>query len=208
MSGTTEPRLSANTHRRLPGPARRRQLLSVARRHFANHGFHRSTMEDIATAADITKPVLYQHFSSKTELYEAVLDSRIELFEHQVITPLLLDLDGRERTRRMISNFMSVVIDDPAAYRLIFLSDMRGQEQCRSKIDGLVERVSGRLSTTMQETSAIPAPESDFLAHSLVMLAIGAAETISANPSPSVQKRQEFLLFQLVWGGVDGLDGA
>ncbi len=44
-------------------------------------------MDDIAKAADVTKPVLYQHFAGKSELYEAVLDSCIELFEHQVVTP-------------------------------------------------------------------------------------------------------------------------
>ena len=119
-------------------------------------------MEDIATAADITKPVLYQHFSSKTELYEAVLDSCIELFEHQVITPLLLDLDGRERTRRMISNFMSVVIDDPAAYRLIFLSDMRGQEQCSPRLTDLWSGFLGASAQRCKKRLRSPRPRVTF----------------------------------------------
>lgn len=160
-------------------------------------------MDDIAKAADVTKAVLYQHFAGKSELYEAVLDSCIELFEHQVVTPLLLDLTNQERTRRMISNFISVVTNDPTAYRMIFHSDMHAQKQCNEKIEGLVERVSQRVSHTLQDNSGMPRADCEFLAHTLVILAIRAAEVIAANPDASMQKRYEHLLVKLVWGGVE-----
>ena len=59
---------------RLPAPRRRRQLLDVARQVFAESGFHPTSMNDIAEAAGVTKPVLYQHFGSKRELYLELLD--------------------------------------------------------------------------------------------------------------------------------------
>src|SRR3954466_15522524 len=59
---------------RLPAARRRRQLLDVALEVFAENGFHRTSMEDIADAAGVTKPVLYQHFRSKRELYLELLD--------------------------------------------------------------------------------------------------------------------------------------
>ena len=58
---------------RLPAAQRRRQLLDVARRVLAQRGFYETTMADIAEEAGVTKPVLYQHFASKRELYTAVL---------------------------------------------------------------------------------------------------------------------------------------
>src|SRR5256714_14409627 len=59
---------------RLPAARRRRQLLDVALGVFAANGFHRTSMEDVADAAGVTKPVLYQHFASKRELYLELLD--------------------------------------------------------------------------------------------------------------------------------------
>ena len=58
---------------RLPAARRRRQLLDVARRVFAERGFHDASMNDIAIAAGVTKPVLYQHFASKRELFAELL---------------------------------------------------------------------------------------------------------------------------------------
>ena len=59
---------------RLPAPARREQLLAVGLEVFAHQGFHGTSMNEVAEAAGVTKPVLYQHFASKRELYLALLD--------------------------------------------------------------------------------------------------------------------------------------
>jgi AcrR family transcriptional regulator len=59
---------------RLPAARRRRQLLDVALTVFAERGFHPTSMNDIAEAAGVTKPVLYQHFGSKRELYLELLE--------------------------------------------------------------------------------------------------------------------------------------
>src|SRR5690349_8205949 len=59
---------------RLPAARRRRQLLDVALDVFAMKGFHQTSMEEVAEAAGVTKPVLYQHFGSKRELYLELLE--------------------------------------------------------------------------------------------------------------------------------------
>ncbi len=58
---------------RLPAAERRQQLLDVALAAFAADGFHHTSMNELAEAAGVTKPVLYQHFGSKRELYLEVL---------------------------------------------------------------------------------------------------------------------------------------
>ncbi len=58
---------------RLPAAARRQQLLDTALATFARLGYHDASMNDIAEAAGVTKPVLYQHFGSKRELFLEVL---------------------------------------------------------------------------------------------------------------------------------------
>src|SRR5262245_58762369 len=69
MSASSSP---AGTPR-LRAAERRQQLLDVALTAFADQGFHLTSMNELAEAAGVTKPVLYQHFGSKRELYLEVL---------------------------------------------------------------------------------------------------------------------------------------
>src|SRR5882757_4491879 len=59
---------------RLPRRARRNQLLGAAQEVFVAQGYHAAAMDDIAECAGVSKPVLYQHFPGKLDLYLALLD--------------------------------------------------------------------------------------------------------------------------------------
>ena len=59
---------------RLPASARREQILDVALEVFGTRGYHGASMNEIAEAAGVTKPVLYQHFDSKDELFAALIE--------------------------------------------------------------------------------------------------------------------------------------
>ena len=70
--GTRLPSFSVSV--RLTATARREQLVDIAIAVFARNGYHTTSMNDVAEAAGVTKPVLYQHFASKRDLYLALLD--------------------------------------------------------------------------------------------------------------------------------------
>lgn len=70
--------------RRLPRAERRAQLLSVATSKFGERGYHPTSMDDIAEAAGVTKPVLYQHFSSKEDLYISVIQQVGEVLRERI----------------------------------------------------------------------------------------------------------------------------
>ena len=63
---------------RLPKDQRRAQLLDAASEVFTTRGYHAAAMDDIADAAGVSKPVFYQHFESKLDLYLALLDRSCE----------------------------------------------------------------------------------------------------------------------------------
>src|SRR5881409_2528956 len=63
---------------RLPRGARRKQLLAAAQDVFVAQGFHAAAMDDIADRAGVSKPVLYQHFPGKRELYLALLEQQVD----------------------------------------------------------------------------------------------------------------------------------
>jgi len=63
---------------RLPRAERRKQLLAAAQSVFVANGYHAAAMDDIAAEAGVSKPVLYQHFPGKLELYLALIDEQAE----------------------------------------------------------------------------------------------------------------------------------
>mgnify|MGYP003345450499 CR=1 FL=1 len=63
---------------RMPRDERRAQLLAAALEVFTAAGYHSAAMDEISDRAGVSKPVLYQHFPSKLDLYLAVLDTHID----------------------------------------------------------------------------------------------------------------------------------
>jgi AcrR family transcriptional regulator len=107
--------------RRLSAAQRRGRILAAARRVFAASGYDGASMSEVAAAAGITKPVLYDHFISKTELYGALLGSiRDDLLARgaqiasQPLTP-------EKRFRAGVEQFMRFTSEQPEAARLLLV---------------------------------------------------------------------------------------
>ena len=73
MTSTPVDGVPAARGSRLPRQARRKQLLSAAQAVFVASGYHAAAMDDIAERAGVSKPVLYQHFPGKMELYLSLI---------------------------------------------------------------------------------------------------------------------------------------
>src|ERR1700693_4192906 len=82
---------------RLPRQARRRQLLGAAQQVFVAHGYPAAAMDEIAERAGVSKPVLYQHFPGKLELYLALLDESVADLVGAVSAALASTTDNRDR---------------------------------------------------------------------------------------------------------------
>ena len=83
---------------RLTADARRQQIIDVAIDEFGRAGYYGTSMNDIAEAAGVTKPVLYQHFDSKADLYRALLDEVGARLLEQIAKATSDAADGRDRT--------------------------------------------------------------------------------------------------------------
>src|SRR5947208_3434938 len=81
MSGKEGSGMSSSPVRprvRMTGVQRRRQLLDIGRELFAQKGFEATSIEEIAARADVSKPVVYEHFGGKEGLYAVVVDREME----------------------------------------------------------------------------------------------------------------------------------
>src|SRR3954451_23056962 len=117
MSETTVPR------GRLSRSARRAQLLVAARDVFAAQGYHAAAMDDIAEKAGVSKPVLYQHFPGKLELYQALLTTYADELVERVSNAITRTEDNRDRVHAAVSAYFDFVAGEGQAYRLVFESD-------------------------------------------------------------------------------------
>lgn len=92
-----QPSDSLAVRRRLPARDRRVALLDVALPIFAREGYGRASINDIAAATGVTKPVLYDHFGSKQGLYLAVLEREQAALIGELMTGFAFDvgLDAR-----------------------------------------------------------------------------------------------------------------
>src|SRR5512139_611248 len=93
----------------MPRRERRAQLLESALEVFVAQGYHAAAMDDIAERAGVSKPVLYQHFPGKLELYLALLDVHCDAMVERVRSAMLATTDNKERVRGAIRAYFDFV---------------------------------------------------------------------------------------------------
>jgi AcrR family transcriptional regulator len=108
--------------RRLPRVQRRQQILAAATEAFARNGFAATGLDDIAAQAGITRVILYRHFDSKTDLYQAVLDRMCARLDAHVEEPVGGFTDAS------IDGLLQAAVESPAGFRLLFQHALREPE--------------------------------------------------------------------------------
>jgi AcrR family transcriptional regulator len=192
---------------RLPAEQRRRQLLDVACDVFAERGFSATSMDDVAVAAGVTKPVLYQHFRSKRALYTELLHSTGD----QLLIALRCATDsattGRARVEAGFDAYFRYVTAHPNAFRLLFGASVRNNPTFGEIHDRFVEQVAATI-TDLIEIDA-PTAQRTALAHALV----GMAESTSRRALADFEsdgdefdaKQLARWLSELSWFGLRGV---
>jgi len=109
--------------RRLTAERRRQQLFAVALELFARRGYRSTTMDDIAEAAGVTKPLVYQHFSSKRALYLELVDSIAQDLLTAVRDAVLRAEGPRQQVELGFAAYFDLVITREAEFRLLYGRD-------------------------------------------------------------------------------------
>jgi AcrR family transcriptional regulator len=106
---------------------RRQHLLSVARQVFAERGFTATTMDDVARAAGFTKPILYQYFDSKTDLYREIVAQTAARLLSQLEAAVETTTSPRERIEVAFRVYFETVVSEPDAFRILFIHAHEGE---------------------------------------------------------------------------------
>jgi AcrR family transcriptional regulator len=189
---------------RLPRPARRRQLLGAARDVFVAQGFHQAAMDEIADRAGVSKPVLYQHFPGKLELYLALLDESVAELKQSLVDALSSTTDNRERVPATFRAFFDYVGNSGEAFRLVFESDLGNEPAVRDRLGQAMAQVADLVSQFIHEDAGLGDDEAHLLGMALVGMAQVSARYWLSTERDIPKDQAEQLIARLAWRGISG----
>jgi AcrR family transcriptional regulator len=189
---------------RLPADERRQQLLAVACDLFARTGFHDTSMDDIAEAAGVTKPVLYQHFPSKRALYIELLDDTGQRLLNLLSEATGRATSGRERVEAGFRAYFEFAVGDRSSFRLLFGASIRSDPEFARTVEEILQAVADTISTL------IDLPTSDDQRRVLAYALVGMGESVSrralTEPGPGVDADElAAWITELAWFGLRGV---
>ncbi len=193
---------------RLPRDQRRAQLLAAATREFSSRGYHAVAMDEVAVGAGVSKPVLYQHFSSKLELYLALLDTACEELVDVVARALASTTRNSDRVAAAMAAFFGFVAARGSSFRFVFESDLRTEPEVDLRIRAVHQDLAARIGAVIEADTGLGARESELLGFSLIGMAETGARYWADSPAGVSRERAVELSSTLAWRGVRGFPRA
>ncbi len=189
---------------RLPKPARRRQLLGAAQEVFVAQGYHAAAMDEIAERAGVSKPVLYQHFPGKLELYLALLDESADALIATVREALESTTDNKQRVTATFTAFFDFVGRTGEAFRLVFESDLRNEQAVAERLDRTMHECAEMVSEIIREDAGVGDEEAHLIGMGLVGMAhVSAIYWVTSGRAIPKDAAEQFLA-RLAWRGISG----
>lgn len=126
-SGTTQATTEGRQRAAHLGPEVRRPLVLDAARHlFVEHGYRGTSMEGIAAAAGVTKPVVYRCYPNKQDLFRALLEREEQRLLESVTAALPTEFDPTDLEAVFIAGFTALFVaarSEPDSWRIVFVSE-------------------------------------------------------------------------------------
>jgi AcrR family transcriptional regulator len=188
---------------RLTAQQRREQLLAVAGGQFAGLGFHAVSMESIAEAAGVSKPVLYQHFPSKRALYVALVEEAVDELHARVTSALEGTTDNRERVEEAVRAFFDFVSDP--RFRLLLITADGADAEVAALVDGAHQGVAEGVAKLIAADAGLSQASAELLATGIRGLAIAGAQWWVDRPEVD-KDAAVALLARLLWRGLRGFE--
>ncbi|GAA2422179.1 TetR/AcrR family transcriptional regulator [Actinomadura vinacea] len=190
----------------MTGKERREQLLNIGRTLFAERGLDGTSVEEIAAAAGVSKPVVYEHFGGKEGLYAVVVDREFERLLGLVTEALSSAIHYRGKLEKAALALLEYIETNPDGFRILVRDSHGGTgtgsfASLLSEIAGEVEHVMAR-ELDRRDYDEKYAP---MYAQMLVgMVALTGQWWLDARRP----KREEVAahLVNLAWNGLSGLE--
>lgn len=194
----------SNDKGRLPRDERRAQLLSAALEVFTAAGYHSAAMDEIAERAGVSKPVLYQHFPSKLDLYLAVLDTHIDSLVFAIQRAIQSTPDNSERVQATIGAYFDFIEAEGEAFRLLFESDMNVEPAVRERLNRMTYDCAAAVSAVISLDTGLPQEAAMLLGVGLIGSAQVTARHWLERDSKLSRQQAQSLVTNIIWRGISG----
>jgi len=189
---------------RLPAAERRSLILAVARHEFAEKGYHATSMDDIAEAGGVTKPVLYQHFDSKRALYLALIDELASNMLATIGDATTRAPDGRSKTERGIIAYFEWMSANRDAFVVLFGSGSRNDEEFATAVRNVERLVADAIAPLID--AGIDQELQRRLAYALVGMSEGVSRHLIASGDAFDPTLVGSQLANFAWAGLRGVE--
>ena len=193
--------------RRLTGEQRRHQLFAVALELFAQRGYRATTMDDIAEAAGVTKPLLYQHFASKRALYLELLESVSHTMLEAIGKAIAAAGGPRQQVEGGFAAYFHLVVSHADAFHLLFGSEVPNDPELSRAVRNVEDSIAESIDVLID--AGLDEDHRRLLAFAVVGMAEGASRHFLAerdpqggDPHESEATRLASRLADLAWAGL------
>ncbi|MDD7811997.1 TetR/AcrR family transcriptional regulator [Mycolicibacter sinensis] len=197
--------------KRLPRAVREQQMLDAAVQMFSINGYHETSMDSIAAAAQISKPMLYLYYGSKEELFGACLDRELQRFVEAVRTAIDFQQPPKDLLRNAVRSFLHYIDANRASWIVMYAQATSSQAFAHTVREGR-ERIVELVGRLLRAGTRNPEPGVDF--ELMAVALVGAGEAIASRVSTGDTDVDEAgqLMIDLFWRGLKeapgGRDGA
>ncbi len=191
------------TPARLSAVERRSQLLATALEVFAERGFHATSMNEVADAAGVTKPVLYQHFVSKRMLYRALLADVGDRLRDDIVKATANAETPHQQVERGMDAYLSWAAADSAGFRLLFGGGARRDEEFARDVRAIEVSIAEAIAELI--TADVELEHRLVLAHGILGLAEGTLRHLVATNTAFDTDLLARQLADLAWAGLRGV---
>ena len=195
---------SRSRGQRLPRPVRRAQLLEAAQAAFVESGYHAAAMDDIAERAGVSKPVLYQHFPGKLDLYLALLDHHRSEIEEAVRSALSTTTDNKQRVLACVAVYFEFVSREGAPFRLLFESDLTSDAAVSERVEGVAMTCGEALAEVIAADTDLSSEDAHMLGMALTGMAQVSARYWLSRGAQIPHEEAAAIVGQLAWRGIGG----
>jgi AcrR family transcriptional regulator len=192
--------MASAPQKRLPRAERRELILESAGRLFGEHGYTHTSLDQVAAAAGVTKPILYRHFDSKKALYLALLERHRDDLPH-FFERVPADLPFDQRVEAILETWFDYVSQRGYAWRMIF-SDSGGGAEIDAFRRGTQDRAREVLAGFLAGRKGVPKAQVEPLAEFL--RAGGAGLALWSLDHPEVSRETLIATARRVLGTVAG----
>jgi AcrR family transcriptional regulator len=189
----------------MTGKERREQLLDIGRRLFAERGLDGTSIEEIAARADVSKPVVYEHFGGKEGLYAVVVDREVERFI-AMATRLLAGDDTMEKFEVAAVELLRYIEDNSDGFRILVRDSnpSSGSGTFASLISDIASQVEYILGDVLKDRGYDPKLAPMYAQMLVGMVAFTGQWWLDAR-KPELEEVAAHLV-NLAWNGLAALD--